>query len=175
MYDVVLLVEEELSSPDADRVVELHASAPDQVRYHVIVPCEDAQARVQSSLSGLASTEFYGLAAERHSIASDEEVREAQRHAQEAVDAQAKAALERSIDRLHALGQDATGLIAHGRPLDELKEQIQQVNGQEVIVLTRPHVVAEFFHVDWSSQARRHLGIPVLHLLEANQSRGADD
>ncbi|MFI7061633.1 hypothetical protein ACIBL3_11655 [Kribbella sp. NPDC050124] len=170
MYDVVMLVEEELSSPDADRVVGLHASVPDHVRYHVIVPCEDAQARVQSSLSGLASTEFYGLTAERHSIASEDEMRTAQRQAQEAVDAQANAALERSIDRLRSLGQDATGLIAHGRPLDELSEQIQRVNGQEVVVLTRPHVVAEFFHVDWSSQARRHLGVPVLHLLEAHNS-----
>lgn len=30
----------------------------------------------------------------------------------------------------------------------------------------RPHVVAEFFHVDWASRARRHLGVPILHLLE---------
>ena len=36
----------------------------------------------------------------------------------------------------------------------------------EAIVLTRPHVVAEFFHLDWTSQARRKLGVPVLHLLE---------
>ncbi|UMG93491.1 hypothetical protein [Nocardioides sp. TF02-7] len=33
-------------------------------------------------------------------------------------------------------------------------------------MLTRPHVVAEFFHVDWTSRARRRLGVPVLHLLE---------
>ena len=33
-------------------------------------------------------------------------------------------------------------------------------------MLTRPHVVAEFFHVDWTSRARRKLGVPVLHLLE---------
>ena len=33
-------------------------------------------------------------------------------------------------------------------------------------VLTRPHVVAEFFHVDSTSRARRKIGLPVLHLLE---------
>ena len=33
-------------------------------------------------------------------------------------------------------------------------------------MLTRPHVVAEFFRMDWSSRARRRLGVPVLHLLE---------
>jgi hypothetical protein len=38
-------------------------------------------------------------------------------------------------------------------------------------VLTRPHLVSEFFHVDWSSKARRHLGVPTLHLIET----GVDD
>ena len=27
-------------------------------------------------------------------------------------------------------------------------------------------MVAEFFHLDWTSQARRKIGVPVLHLLE---------
>ena len=43
----------------------------------------------------------------------------------------------------------------------------------------RPHVVAEFFHLDWTSQARRKLGVPVLHLLEhetiAGQSAGGGE
>jgi hypothetical protein len=92
-----------------------------------------------------------------------------QEEARRAVDAQATAALDRSLDRLRSFGQAADGLITHRRPVDELIEQINQVNGQEVVVLTRPHIVAEFFHVDWSTQARRHLGVPVLHLLEQHQ------
>jgi hypothetical protein len=35
-----------------------------------------------------------------------------------------------------------------------------------VVILTRPHVLAEFFHTDWPAQARRHLGVPVVHLIE---------
>ena len=27
-------------------------------------------------------------------------------------------------------------------------------------------MVAEFFHLDWTSKARRRLGVPILHLLE---------
>jgi hypothetical protein len=50
--------------------------------------------------------------------------------------------------------------------VDALAAAIKRVDGREAIVLTRPHVVAEFFHVDWAAQARRHLDIPVLHLLE---------
>src|SRR5215211_428197 len=87
MYDVVLLVEEELSVPDAERVAELYASVPDQVKFHVIIPCDDAKASVEASLSGLAGTELYGIAAEQYSIESDEEVLKAQRAAQRAVDA----------------------------------------------------------------------------------------
>ena len=48
-------------------------------------------------------------------------------------------------------------LAAHGAP---------RSTRREVIILTRPHVVAEFFHVDWTSRARRKLGVPVLHLIE---------
>jgi hypothetical protein len=169
MYDVVLLVEEELSVPDAERVAELYASVPDQVKFHVIIPCDDAKASVEASLSGLAGTELYGIAAEQYSIESDEEVLKAQRDAQRAVDAQAAAALDRSIDRLQSFERDADGVTTHGRPVDELVEQLKRVNGQEVVVLTRPHVVAELLHVDWSAQARRHLGVPVLHLLEQHQ------
>ncbi len=169
MYDVVLLVEEELSVPDAERVVELYANAPDQVSLHVIIPCEDAKAGVEGSLGSLAGTELYGIAAERYSIASDEEALKAQEAAQRAIDAQATTALDRSIERLRSLGRHADGLITRSRPVDELVEQIDRVNGQEVVVLTRPHIVAQFFHVDWSAQARRHLGVPVLHLLEQHQ------
>jgi hypothetical protein len=174
MYDVTLLVEKELSVPDAERVVELYASAPDQVSFHVIIPCEDARAQMQDSLASLAGTELYGIAAERESIASDEEARKAQEAAQHSIDAEATAALARSIDRLRSFDRHADGLITHGRPVDELIEQIKRVNGQEVVVLTRPHIVAEFFHVDWSAQARRHLGVPVLHLLEQHQDSPAE-
>jgi hypothetical protein len=174
MYDVVLLVEEELSVPDAERVVELYASAPDQVKFHVIIPCEDAPAQVEASLANLSGSELYGIAAERYSIQSDEEAQKAQRDAQRAVDAQATAALDRSIDRLRSFDADADGLITHARPVDELVEQIKRTNGQEVVVLTRPHVVAELLHIDWSAQARRHLGVPVLHLLELHQDSPAE-
>ncbi|MEJ1109522.1 MULTISPECIES: hypothetical protein [unclassified Kribbella] len=167
MYDVVLLVEEELSVPDAQRVVELYASVPEEVKFHLIIPC--GHAKVEASPASLAGTELYGITAERYSIESDEEALKAQQNAEHAIEAQATAALERSIGRLRSFDREADGLITHGRPVDELVEQIKRVNGQEVVVLTRPHIVAELLHIDWSAQARRHLGVPVLHLLEQHQ------
>lgn len=169
MYDIVILVEDELSVPDAERLAELYADAPDLVRYHVILPCENAKAQVQATLGGLAGTELFGMASQRYAIRSDDEVRRAADDAQRAVDAEATARLERSLGRLRSFDRDAEGTITHRHPIDELVDYIPRVQGQEVVVLTRPHIITELLHVDWSAQARRHLGVPVLHLLEKHQ------
>jgi len=170
MYNVVLLVEQELSEPDTQRVVDLYEGLTEQVRYHLTIPCEDAAAQVESSLASLAGTKLYGMAAERYAAGSAQELAAAQRQTQQSIDSQARGSLDRSIERLEALRCQASGEITHDRPTDALIEQVKRVSAQEVIVLTRPHVIAEFFHVDWSAQARRHLGIPVIHLLEQQQN-----
>jgi len=158
MYDVVLLVEQELSEPDARRVVELHQDMLEPVKYHVLVPCHNAEAGVEASISALGTADLYGpgLAGQRQDLAE----------AQEAIDIEAKGCSGRSVQRLRDLGQDADGGISHERPIDALVATVKAVQGQEVIILTRPHVVAEFFHLDWTTSARRHLGVPILHLLE---------
>jgi hypothetical protein len=43
---------------------------------------------------------------------------------------------------------------------------VAQQEANEVIVMTRPHIIQEFLHIDWASKARRKLGVPVLHLVE---------
>ncbi|MEV4264199.1 hypothetical protein [Kribbella sp. NPDC049584] len=169
MYDVLILVEEELSVADAERLVELYAGAPGRVKFHLIFPCEDAQAQVEASLTNLAGPELFGVATQRYAVGADDEVRAAAEDAQLAIDAQATEALQRSVGRLRSFDREADGVITRKHPVDELVEYIERVNGQEVVVLTRPHVIAELLHVDWSAQARRHLGVPVLHLLELHQ------
>jgi hypothetical protein len=161
MYDVVLLVEQELSAEDAKRVVALHEEMPEKVRYHVVIPCHNAEAGVEASLAALGTADLYGagIVDQRADLAE----------AQKAIDDEAKGCFGRSVHRLLDLGQQAEGGITHDRAIDALIATVQKVEGQEVIVLTRPHVVAEFFHVDWSAQARRHLGVPVLHLLEHDE------
>lgn len=162
MYDVVLLVEEELTESDALRVVELHRGAPDGVRYHLVLPCDNLAASIEAGLSNLGRADVYamGLADQQVELAAE---------AQRSVDDQATSCLERSIQRLTALGRQADGGITHQRPVDALRELVKRVDGQAVVILTRPHAVAEFFHADWSAQARRHLGVPVVHLLEQNE------
>ncbi len=61
---------------------------------------------------------------------------------------------------------DADGEVVDDDPIDALAAMVARVDGREAIILTRPHVVSEFFHLDWTSRARRSIGVPVLHLLE---------
>lgn len=154
MYDVVLLVEDELTEPDALRVVELHREALDGLRYHLILPCDNLAASIEA---GMANLYAMGPADQQVELAAE---------AQRTVDEQAASSLERSIHRLTALGRQADGNITHERPIDAVRELVQRVDGQLVVILTRPHVLAEFFHTDWPAQARRHLGVPVVHLIE---------
>jgi hypothetical protein len=91
--------------------------------------------------------------------------------AQKAIDSEAKGCSGRSVQRLRDLGQTAEGGITHERPIDALIATVEASQGQEVVILTRPHVVAEFFHLDWTNSARRHLKVPVLHLLEQDPQK----
>ena len=54
-YDVVLLVEQALSPADAEQVRSLHTEIEDHVVYHVLLPLEDAAARIEASLGTLGA------------------------------------------------------------------------------------------------------------------------
>ena len=67
---------------------------------------------------------------------------------------------------MRAAGARVEGRIVHEHPIDALASSVAATDGREAIILTRSHVVSEFFHLDWTSRARRKIGVPVLHLLE---------
>ena len=159
-YPVVLLVEQQLSSLDAVQVRGLHESIEEPVSYHVLLPVDDAAARVEASLGSLSGSELVGSPAP---TLNEVDLEAIEQHAQE----QAHDELAATVAALEAAGATvASGTLVSGHPAAELAAKVSAVDGREAIVLTRPHVVAEFFHVDWASQARRKLGVPVLHLLE---------
>jgi hypothetical protein len=158
-YDVVLLVEQPLSHLDALQVRGLHEAVEDPVRYHVLLPVEDAAARVESAMGSIAASEVLASPA---LVMDQESLRDVQR---ELLD-RARADIARSIGRLAECGGDADGDVVSIDPIDALAAKVAEVKAAEAIILTRSHVVAEFFHLDWSSRARRKLGVPVLHLLE---------
>jgi hypothetical protein len=161
-YDVVLLIEQALSAQDARQVRSLHAelgAEGEDVRYHVLLPVEDAAGRIESAMGALSA----GDALVGPPMAMDPEGVEDLQH--ELLET-ARADLRTSVAALEAVGGRATGVLVTDEPVHALVDKAKELTAAEVIVLTRPHVVAEFFHVDWTSRARRKLGVPVLHLLE---------
>ncbi|MGN6128887.1 MAG: hypothetical protein ACTHOK_00930 [Nocardioidaceae bacterium] len=159
IYDVVLLVEQPLSVQDARQVRGLHEGLDEHVRYHVLLPVEDAAARVESAMGSIAGSEVLASPA---LVLDTENMQEVQR---ELLD-EARAAVQACVDRLVECGGDAAGQVVNVDPIEALAAKVAEVKAAEAIILTRPHVVSEFFHLDWTSRARRKVGVPVLHLLE---------
>lgn len=158
-YDVVLLVEQALTAADAAQVRSLHEGIDEPVRYHVLLPMEDAAARIEASLGTLSGGELLGSPSLMLNEVDLDAVRK------DCLD-RATRELARTLQALRAAGADAEGQVVDTSPVEALKVKVGEVDGREAIILTRPHIVAEFFHLDWTSQARRKLGVPVLHLLE---------
>ena len=158
-YDVVLLVEQALSPQDAAQVRGLHDSIEEPVTYHVLVPVEDSATQIESGMGALAGGEVLATP----TVFMDPETVDELKH--ELLDA-ARAAVRDSVANLEKAGGSAVGDIVSVDPIQALAKKVGDVDAREAIILTRPHVVSEFFHLDWTSRARRKLGVPVLHLLE---------
>ncbi len=158
-YDVVLLIEQPLSMDDAKQVRSLHESVEEPVRYHVLLPVEDAAARVESAMGSIAASEVLASPA---LVMDSETLQEVQR---ELLD-QARTQCTGCVDKLAECGADVVGEVVSTDPIDALGAKVAEVQAAEAIILTRKHVIAEFFHLDWTSRARRKIGVPLLHLLE---------
>jgi hypothetical protein len=158
-YDVVLLIEQPLTEQDALQVRGLHEEVAEPVRYHVLMPVEDAAARVESAMGSLAGGEM--LAGPIPTLDAND-LQEVQRDLLD----KARNEVSDCVKRILATGGDASGEVVSIDPVDALIAKVKEVGAAEAIILTRSHVIAEFFHLDWTSRARRKLGVPVLHLLE---------
>jgi hypothetical protein len=158
-YDVVLLVEQALSETDARQVFSLHDQVEEEVRYHLLLPVENAAARIESGIGTLGAGEVMAAPA---LAMSNEGVEELQKELLQSC----RDDVQASVTLLRATGAHANGEAVTAEPIAALAEKVAEVDAREAIILTRPHVVAEFFHLDWTSRARRKLGVPVLHLLE---------
>ena len=159
MYTVIILAEQAMTASDAAEVVSLHDGIEDAKHYHVLIPSESAQLRVEAALGSLGASDTWVTPA----IDVDEDTT---RHLQQHVDDEARTAVAASVAALEALGHSASGEFRSDDPVDSVSELVAARSASEVIVMTRPHVIQEFFHVDWTSKARRRLGVPVLHLVE---------
>lgn len=159
MYNVVIVAEQAMTAGDAQEVVSLHEAIEDDRHYHVIIPGDDAQQRVESALETLGSDST----ARRTSSGSSNTV---DAGGLRSADAGADDPVDISVGAIRRLGVQASGEYSSDDPIDDLDRVVAQQQAAEVIVMTRPHVVAELLHLDWASKARRRIGVPILHLLE---------
>ncbi|WP_327352608.1 indole-3-glycerol phosphate synthase [Streptomyces sp. NBC_01304] len=150
MFTSVLMIEKALSSVDVEFVTTLHGD--EQVSFVVLMQPRGDQDRLLRAVDDVALGEF------------DEAVREGDEPEGEQAVAPASVALEHSLRVLREAGSEAVGQIVEDHPLDLLTSVTQETGANEVIVLTAPHYVEEFFHRDWASRARHKVGVPVLKL-----------
>ncbi|MBV9023686.1 MAG: indole-3-glycerol phosphate synthase [Streptomycetaceae bacterium] len=152
MITTVLMIEKPLAPVDVDLVTTLHGDEP--VSFLVLMQPRGDQERLLRALDDVALGELDKIAHEEEEIKGD--------HA-------ATAALNHSLVELRKAGSEAVGEIVREHPLDMLRSVVEKAKADEVIVLTAPHLVEEFFHRDWASQARHKVGVPVLKLYAHNE------
>ncbi len=165
MYTVALLIEQGLSRIDADEVVGLRDQTVETTKYWVVLPVDEAAHRVETSLGAMAANEPFGGAPVLMPDLDLEEIR------REVIE-ESNIALAQSLESLRAAGAaNVDGEVTNIDPVDAVTKAVATHNADEVVVFTRPHLVAEFFHVDWTSRARKRLGVPLLHLIEHKKDR----
>ncbi len=151
MFTSVLMIEKALTSADVEFVTGLHGE--EEVAFHVLLqPRGEQAARLLRAIDDVALGSLDEAARELEAPAGEQAVSEGQR------------ALEVSLVALRAAGAQAVGRLIEHHPLDSLKSLVEEADADEVIVLTDPHYVEEFFHRDWASRARHKVGVPVLKL-----------
>ena len=145
MYTVIILAEQQLSAGDAAEVTSLHDAIEDQRHYHVLIPCENAAVQVETALGSFAATDVTGSPPAPVDVDVDEV-------AGGLIDSNAESDVRGSVQAIQATGHDADGSYTSGDPIAALETVAREQHADEVIVMTRPHVVAEL-HTDWSSRA----------------------
>ncbi|MGV9314194.1 indole-3-glycerol phosphate synthase [Streptomyces sp. NPDC003691] len=151
MFTSVLMIEKPLTSADVDFVTTLHGD--EGVSFVVLMQPRGAQADVLlRAIDDVALGEL------------KDAVREGEEPGGKDALGPAGLALEHSLRALRSAGSEAVGQVVEKHPLDLLKTVVEDSNADEVIVLTEPHYVEEFFHRDWASRARHKVGVPVLKL-----------
>jgi type I site-specific restriction endonuclease len=151
VFKTVLMIEKALSDADVDLVTTLHGD--EQVSFVVLMQPRGKQDELLRALDDVALGHL------------DKAVRE---HEESQAPTVASESLEHSLRHLREAGAEASGEVVEENPLERLREVVEQSTADEVLVLTSPHFVEEFFHRDWASQARHKVGVPVLKLFASD-------
>jgi hypothetical protein len=155
MYDVALLIERQLTDLDADQLLSLHEGLDETVRYHLLLPVDTSSALLASSMSALGGGQIVSIG--DADVIAD---------VQDEMTTSGQAELDASAALLTGRGQQVTAKLTEDDPVEALSALVESTHAAEAIILTEPHIVREFLHLDWTSRAKRALDVPTLHLLE---------
>ncbi|GFH37809.1 indole-3-glycerol phosphate synthase [Streptomyces pacificus] len=151
MFTSVLMIERPLTATDVEFVTTLHGEEP--VSFIVLLqPRGDQADLLLRAIDDVAMGEL-GEAVREGGEPEGAEARQP-----------AELGLVHSVNALRAAGAEAVGQVVENHPIDKMKTVVDESGADEVIVLTAPHYVEEFFHRDWASRARHKVGVPVLKL-----------
>ncbi|MFI9052246.1 indole-3-glycerol phosphate synthase [Streptomyces sp. NPDC053427] len=152
------MIEKPLTPADVEFVSTLHGD--DQGSFVILMQPRGKQDVLLRAIDDVALGEF------------DDAVREG---AESTTELSVERALTHTLAALRATGAEAVGQVVEEHPLDLLQSVVEQTHADEVIVLTAPHFVEEFFHRDWASRARHKVGVPVLKLFAHAPDDPAND
>jgi hypothetical protein len=156
VFTSVLLVEKQLSAADVKFVTSLH---DEKTIFVVLMQPRGDENRLLRSLDDIALGELEHAARE----GEEPQGEEAQRPA--------ALALDHSLQSLRITGCEAIGELVDGHPLTALRAAVEETHADEVIVLTAPHLLEEFLHLDWANRARHTVRVPVLNLYAHDDER----
>lgn len=183
-YDVVVLIEREMSEGDARRVAALYAKREESVEYHLLVSSHP-ESGIGGPMALLGSTfaDVAGMTGSASVIGSarspSARVSPAGARVSPAGGGRTPTAtladpavdLASVIEHSSRLLRTASGYpvhvsITHGEILLALMQMVKSTNGQEVVVVAWPETAARFVCSDWSTKARKLLKVPRVRVLE---------
>jgi hypothetical protein len=178
-YDVVVLIEREMSEGDARRVAALHAKREESVDYHLLVSSHpEGGLAGPMALLGSTFADVAGLTGSA-SVPGSATVPSARigpplgtrtpmaTLADPAVDL--ASVIEHSSRQLRvASGYPVHVSITHGEILLALLQMVKTTGSQEVVVVAWPETAARFLCSDWTTKARKLLKVPRVRILEHN-------
>jgi hypothetical protein len=150
VFTTVLMIEKPLVPAEVEMVTTLHGDEP--VSFVVLMQPRGDQDRLLRAVDDVALGYLEDAARENDVPEGQDAFPPAER------------ALAHSLEALRQAGAQAEGEVVEDHPLDALRTVVERTGADEVIVLTAPHFVEEFFHRDWTSRARHKVGVPVLKL-----------
>ncbi|MFJ1754419.1 indole-3-glycerol phosphate synthase [Kitasatospora sp. NPDC088134] len=152
MFKTVLMIEKALSDADVELVTTLHGE--EKVSFVVLMQPRGKQDELLRALDDVALGHL-DRAVHEHDEDDD-------------APTLAGESLAHSLRHLQRAGAEAVGEVVGSHPLVRLREVVEENRADEVLVLTSPHFVEEFFHRDWASRARHEVGVPVLKLFASD-------